>query len=57
MYSIAFGILRNRQDAQDVVQNAFIKLMKYLICIDDANCNKTKYNGPMGQDTRWRKIR
>ncbi|GAB6107318.1 RNA polymerase sigma factor [Fusibacter bizertensis] len=43
MYYIAYSILNNPHDAQDVVQSAIIKVIPYIKIIDDVKCRKTKY--------------
>lgn len=42
MYKRAYSILHQVQQAEDAVQDAFIKLMKYLPRIQDAGCEKTR---------------
>ncbi len=42
MYYIAFKILNNVHDAQDVVQSSILKLVNYLGRIEDIECSKTK---------------
>lgn len=42
MYNIAFSILHDRHLAEDAVQEAFIKLIKYLPEIESISCHKTK---------------
>lgn len=43
MYLVAYRILNNSQDAQDVAHTSVIKLEKYLEKIQDIYCNKTQY--------------
>lgn len=40
MYKIAFGILHNKSDAEDVVQNAFLWVINNLDRISQIPCNK-----------------
>jgi len=42
MYSVAYGILKNVAQAEDVVQDSFIKLTDYLDKIKTVDHNKTK---------------
>lgn len=42
MYTIAFGILKNKQDAEDAVSESFIKLINNLDKIFDINSSKCK---------------
>ncbi len=42
MYYIAYEVLKNEHDAQDVVQTSIIKLLKYIDKINDVECNETK---------------
>ncbi len=42
MYLMAYSILRNRQDAEDVVQDAIIRISKKLDNIKELKCNKTR---------------
>ena len=42
MYSVAYGILKNVAQAEDVVQDSFIKLTDYLDKIKTVDDNKTK---------------
>ncbi|SMP41269.1 RNA polymerase sigma factor [Anoxynatronum buryatiense] len=42
MYYMALKILKNPQDAQDVVQASVIKLAPYMEKMEDIDCNKTK---------------
>lgn len=42
LYYVAYQILHNHHDAQDVLQNAFIKISKYLNKIVDVKCKKTR---------------
>lgn len=42
MYSIAFSILYNELQAEDVVQDSFIKLSEYLDKIKSVDCYQTK---------------
>ncbi|HWT76941.1 MAG TPA: RNA polymerase sigma factor [Mobilitalea sp.] len=42
MYNIAYSILHDRYLAEDAVNDAFIKLIKYLPDINVIECNKTK---------------
>lgn len=43
MYSIAYDILNDIHEAEDVVQHAIIKIAYYIEKIDDVNSNKTKH--------------
>jgi len=43
MYSVAYGILKNVAQAEDVVQDSFIKLTDYLDKIKAADDDKTKW--------------
>lgn len=40
VYHRAYQCLRNQQDAEDAVQNTFIKVSQHLDCIDEANPRK-----------------
>lgn len=42
MYCVAYGILKNNEDAEDVVQKAFIRVMYHLKDIDENDRQKTK---------------
>lgn len=42
MYHIAYDILNNRQDAEDAVHNAFVKIAENIAKIDDPECPKSK---------------
>lgn len=42
MYAVAYDILRNERDAEDAVQNAFLKIAENLEKIFDIECTKTK---------------
>jgi RNA polymerase sigma-70 factor (ECF subfamily) len=42
MHSIAFSILKNTQDAEDAVQEAFLKLARNILKIDEVSSKKTK---------------
>lgn len=42
MYNIAYSILHDSYLAEDAVNEAFIKLIKYLPEIDEVECHKTK---------------
>jgi RNA polymerase sigma-70 factor (ECF subfamily) len=42
MFYIAINILKNRQDAEDAVQKAFIKIARNIKQIDEIECHKTK---------------
>lgn len=42
MYSVAYGILHNEQDAEDAVHHAFVKVAENISKISDAECPKTK---------------
>jgi len=42
MYHIAYDILRNDQDAEDAVHNAFVKIAEYIKNFLDLECPKTK---------------
>lgn len=43
MYSVAYGILKNAAQAEDVVQDSFIKLTDYLDRIKSVSDDKTKW--------------
>lgn len=43
MFHIAKGILRNDQDAEDAVHEAFLKIAKNILKISDAVCPKTRF--------------
>jgi len=43
MYFIAYDILKDPHSAQDAVQTAILKVVKYLDRINDIDCNKTKH--------------
>ena len=42
MHHIAYDILRNRQDAEDAVHNAFVKIAENITKIGDPDCPKSK---------------
>lgn len=42
MYTIAFGILKNKQDAEDAVSESFIKLINNLDKVSDIDSSKCK---------------
>lgn len=42
MYRIAYSILHQTQQAEDAVQDTFVKLTKYLSCLKDPDSDKTK---------------
>ena len=42
MYLVAFGILKNKHDAEEALQESFIRIGKYLHKIDMNDCHKTK---------------
>lgn len=42
MYRVAFSVLKNAEDAEDAVQEAFFKLAKNISKIDNASANKTE---------------
>lgn len=42
MYSVAYDILRNEQDAEDAVHHAFVKIAENISKILDPECPKTK---------------
>lgn len=42
MYSVAYGILRDREEAEDSVQEAFLKIYKYIDKISEPICPKTR---------------
>lgn len=42
MYSVAFNILRNEQDAEDAVHYAFVKVAENIKKVAEAICPKTK---------------
>lgn len=41
LYYVSYQILHNHHDAQDVLQNAFLKISKYLNKIGEIRCKKT----------------
>ena len=42
MYGVAFRILRNQEDAEDAVHQAFVKIAENITKISDPNCPKTR---------------
>jgi RNA polymerase sigma-70 factor, ECF subfamily len=42
LYYVAYHILQNYHDAEDVIQNAFIKISKFLDKISEIKCKKTR---------------
>lgn len=42
MFYVAIHILKNRQDAEDALQKAFIKIARNIKQIDEIECHKTK---------------
>lgn len=42
MHHIAYDILQNRQDTEDAVHNAFVKIAENITKIDDPECPKSK---------------
>ncbi|MGI6008401.1 MAG: RNA polymerase sigma factor [Ruminococcus sp.] len=42
MFRVAFGILKQKWQAEDAVQDAFVKLMQYTGKIRDINCEETR---------------
>lgn len=42
LYYVAYQILKDYHDAEDVIQNAFIKISKYLDKIGEIRCKKTR---------------
>lgn len=42
LYHVAYQVLKNYHDAEDVLQNAFIKIYKYMDRITELQCNKTR---------------
>ena len=42
LYYVAYRILHNYHDAQDVMQNAFVKISKHLDKIEEIKCKKTR---------------
>lgn len=42
MFYVSKGILHNQQDAEDAVQEAFLKIIKIIDQIEDPKCPKTK---------------
>lgn len=42
LYGVAYNILKNHHDAEDVIQTAFIKISKNLDKIIDVNCKKAR---------------
>lgn len=43
MYHVAFQILNNKEDAEDAVHDAFVKIAENITKIDDAVCPKTQH--------------
>ena len=42
LYYVAYRILHDYQDAEDIIQNAFVKISKYLEKIGEIKCKKTR---------------
>jgi len=42
LYYVAYRILQDHHDAEDVIQNAFLKISKYLEKIGEIRCKKTR---------------
>jgi RNA polymerase sigma-70 factor (ECF subfamily) len=42
LYYVAYQILHNHYDAEDVIQNAFIKIAKFIDKINEIECKKTR---------------
>ena len=42
MYSVAYSILGNTQDAEDAVHHAFVKIAENILKISDPECPKTR---------------
>jgi RNA polymerase sigma-70 factor (ECF subfamily) len=42
LYYVAYQILHNHHDAEDVLQNAFIKISKFIDKINEIECKKTR---------------
>lgn len=42
LYYVAYNILHDYHDAEDIIQNAFVRIYKYLDKIGDIKCKKTR---------------
>ncbi len=42
LFGIAKNIVNNTQDAEDVLQNVFLKVSQNMCCIEDVHSTKTK---------------
>jgi RNA polymerase sigma-70 factor (ECF subfamily) len=42
LYYVAYQILHNHYDAEDVIQNAFLKVAKFIDKINEIECKKTR---------------
>jgi RNA polymerase sigma-70 factor (ECF subfamily) len=42
LYYVAYQILHNHYDAEDVIQNAFLKIAKFIDKINEIECKKTR---------------
>lgn len=42
MYTVSFSYLHNVEDAEDAVHEAFVRIIKNITKIEDADCTKTK---------------
>ncbi|GHU47210.1 hypothetical protein FACS1894120_5020 [Clostridia bacterium] len=42
MYKVAFSILRNNENAEDAVQNSFLRIIKNFSLFDNVFCEKTR---------------
>lgn len=43
LYNIAYNILHNRTDAEDAVQDAFVRVINHLEKIREIDCNETRF--------------
>lgn len=43
LYNIAYKILKNRSDAEDTVQDAFVRVINHLEKIREIDCNETRF--------------
>ena len=43
MYNIAYNILHNRTDAEDAVQDSFVRVINHLEKICEIDCNETRF--------------